>query len=252
MYAAVRGHDPLDSTTLPDSALDATAPSKKARTVGVPRHFLTKGVDPDVLQQFEESLAVLQRRGCDVVDIELPTISYSLATYYVIMPAEVSTNLARFDGVRYGLHKEGVDRIGDYKQTRGSGFGPEPRRRILLGTYVLSSGYYDAYYSKAMTARARIQSDLDTAFANVDAIATPTTPSPAFLIGTKTSDPLAMYLEDIFTVSANIAGVPALSVPMGTVLRDGKDLPAGFQLMAPRRGEDTLFALGAVLTDERQ
>jgi aspartyl-tRNA(Asn)/glutamyl-tRNA(Gln) amidotransferase subunit A len=167
------------------------------------------------------------------------------------MPAEVSTNLARFDGVRYGLHVNGKDRIDDYRQSRGAGFGKEVRRRILLGTYVLSSGYYDAYYMKAMQARDRIRRDAHEVFKTVDAIATPTAPTPAFKIGSKTSDPLAMYLEDIFTVSANIIGVPALSVPHGTATRDGLALPVGFQLMAPELGEATLFALGKVLTGEQ-
>jgi aspartyl-tRNA(Asn)/glutamyl-tRNA(Gln) amidotransferase subunit A len=238
----------MDSTTIPDDR-PRVAPKKKY-TIGVPRAFLAQGVDPDVLAQFEAGLSALKAAGHTLVDIDLPTISYSLATYYIIMPAEVSANLARFDGMRYGLHVDGTDRIDDYKTSRGAGFGREVRRRILLGTYVLSSGYYDAYYGKAMQARERIRSDARKAFTTVDAIATPTTPSPAFTLGEKTSDPLAMYLEDIFTVSANIIGIPALSVPCGTVERDGTTLPIGFQLMAPELAEGTLFALGAVLTGE--
>jgi aspartyl-tRNA(Asn)/glutamyl-tRNA(Gln) amidotransferase subunit A len=211
---------------------------------------MAKGVDPDVLKEFEGALEALKSAGHTVVDIELPTIEYSLATYYIVMPAEVSANLARFDGVRYGLHVDGANRIDDYKQSRRAGFGPEPRRRILLGTYVLSSGYYDAYYGKAMQARDRIRRDVLDVFTTVDAIATPTTPSPAFKLGEKSADPLAMYLADIFTVSANIIGAPALSVPYGSVERDGVSLPVGFQLMAPHLGESTLFALGRVLTNE--
>ena len=164
------------------------------------------------------------------------------------MPAEVSANLARFDGVRYGLHVNGKDRIDDYRLSRGKGFGKEVRRRILLGTYVLSSGYYDAFYGKAMQARNRIRRDVYKAFEKVDVIATPTSPSPAFKFGEKTSDPLSMYLEDIFTVSANIIGTPAISVPHSTVKRENKDLPVGFQLMAPHLGEKTLFTLGKILT----
>jgi len=248
LFAAVRGWDRMDSTSIPDDRERVAA--KKKYTIGVPRTFLAKGVDPDLLEEFEKGLAALKEAGHAVVDIELPTIEYSLATYYIIMPAEVSANLARFDGVRYGLHVDGADRIDDYRCTRGAGFGQEVRRRILLGTYVLSSGYYDAYYSKAMLARDRIRHDAREAFTKVDAIATPTTPSPAFKFGEKTSDPLAMYLEDIFTVSANIIGTPALSVPYGTVTREGSTLPVGLHLMAPELGEAMLFALGKVLTGE--
>ncbi len=247
LFEVIRGHDPLDATSLPD----ADPPMSKATyTIGVPRAFLAKGVDPDVLAAFEAGLAKLEAAGHRIVDIELPTIDRSLATYYIIMPAEVSANLARFDGVRYGLHVDGADRIDDYRQSRGSGFGKEVRRRILLGTYVLSSGYYDAFYRTAMIARERIRADARAAFETVDAIATPTTPSPAFRVGEKTTDPLAMYLEDVFTVSANIIGVPALSVPCGTVMREADTLPVGLQLMAPERAETTLFALGAAVTGE--
>lgn len=248
LFEAIRGEDRYDSTTIPDASV--RVPKKERYTIGVPRSFLAKGVDADILRAFEEGLEALKLAGHDVIDIELPTIQYALATYYVIMPAEVSTNLARFDGVRYGLHKDGADRTDDYRQTRGAGFGREVRRRILLGTYVLSSGYYDAYYGKAMNARQRIRSDVAHAFQTVDAIATPTTPSPAFRMGEKTSDPLTMYLEDIFTVSANIIGVPAISVPFGSAERDGVALPVGFHLMAPHVGEQTLFELGSVLTGE--
>lgn len=248
LFEAVRGNDPMDSTTIPDDW--KRIPAKKTYTVGVPRAFLENGVDADVLAEFEKGLTALRDAGHSVVDIDLPTIRYSLATYYIVMPAEVSANLARFDGVRYGLHADGTDRIDDYKQSRRAGFGPESRRRILLGTYVLSSGYYDAYYGKAMQARDRIRRDVADAFTRVDAVATPTTPSPAFTLGEKSADPLAMYLADIFTVSANIIGAPALSVPFGTAVRDSVTLPLGFQLMAPHLGEVTLFALGSVLTGE--
>jgi aspartyl-tRNA(Asn)/glutamyl-tRNA(Gln) amidotransferase subunit A len=250
LFEAVRGSDRMDATTIPDDRI--RVPAKKKYTIGVPRAFLAQGVDPDVLAQFEAGLTALRAAGHTVVDITLPTIQYSLATYYIVMPAEVSANLARFDGMRYGLHVDGANRIDDYKQSRGAGFGREVRRRILLGTYVLSSGYYDAYYGKAMQARERIKADAREAFKTVDAIATPTTPSPAFKLGEKTSNPLAMYLEDVFTVSANIIGIPAMSVPYGTVRREESDLPVGFQLLAPELGEETLFALGAVLTGEAQ
>lgn len=247
VFNAIKGWDAMDSTTVPDSR---TGVGKKEKyTIGVPRGFLAQGVDADVLAAFEKGLEYFAKLGHTVVDIELPTIQYALAAYYIIMPAEVSANLARLDGVRYGLHVDGVDRIDDYRQTRGAGFGKEVRRRIFLGTYVLSSGYYDAYYGKAMQARNRIKRDVLAAFQQVDAIATPTTPSPAFKFGEKTNDPLAMYLEDIFTVSANIVGIPALSVPCGTVQREKSTLPVGFQLMAPELAETTLFTLGNILTN---
>jgi aspartyl-tRNA(Asn)/glutamyl-tRNA(Gln) amidotransferase subunit A len=245
LLEAIRGTDALDSTSLPDSWKKGT--TKSAYRVGVPRALLDKGVDPDVREAFDDSLNVLEQAGHKVVDIDLSILDYALATYYIINPAEVSTNVARYDGVRYGLHVDAGGRIEDYKHTRGTGFGPEVRRRILLGTYVLSSGYYDAYYGKAMLAREKLRADVQKTFGEVDAIATPTTPSPAFKLGEKTNDPLSMYLADIFTVSANIIGVPAISVPGGTVMRDGKELPLGFQLMAPELHEATLFDLGTVL-----
>jgi len=250
LFEAVRGEDKMDSTTVPDKR--ERIATKEKYTIGVPRAFLKKGVDKEVLEAFEAGLEKLRKAGHEVVDIELPTIEYALATYYIIMPAEVSANLARFDGVRYGLHVDGKDRIDDYRQSRGAGFGPETRRRVLLGTYVLSSGYYDAFYGKAMQARDRIRRDAAEAFKSVDAIATPTTPTPAFKFDEKTGDPLAMYLADVFTVSANIIGIPAMSVPNGMVERDGVQLPLGFQLMAPELGEETLFALGKELTGESQ
>lgn len=246
LFNAIRGHDTMDSTSLPDTR-DLLV-SKKRYTIGVPRSFLEEGVDADVIDTFEKGLETLKKAGHNVVDIDIDTLKHALAVYYIIMPAEASTNLARFDGVRYGLQVEGNDRIDAYMKSRGVGFGKEVRRRIFLGTYVLSSGYYDAYYGKAMLARKRIQHDVQQAFKEVDVIATPTSPSPAFVLGEKTNDPLAMYLEDIFTVSANITGSPALSVPHATVARDGVTLPVGFHMTAPALGETYLFELGSILT----
>ncbi len=243
LFHAIRGHDPRDSTSLSD-APDSSTPS--ALRVGVPRAFLTSGIEPDVLASFEERLRRLKSVGHTIIDIELPATAASLAAYYVLMPAEASTNLARFDGVRYGFSAE-ADSIRDmYEKSRGSGFGAEVRRRILIGTFVLSAGYADAYYRKARAVRAAIRRDFERAFETVDAIATPTTPGPAFTLGSK-ADPLSMYAEDIFAVPANLAGTPALSVPSGTVVRDGTALPVGFQLIGPHRGEETLFSLGAAL-----
>ena len=236
----------MDSTSVKDHPTP-TLPSKEGRgkVIGVPRDFVGKeGIDKKVLENFEDSLARMKEKGYEIRDISLPRISHSLATYYILMPAEVSSNLARFDGIRFGLSLDGANTIDAYKKTRGIGFGAEVRRRIMLGTYVLSSGYYDAYYGKANKMRAIIRQDLEKIFTEVDLIATPTTPSPAFRFGEKTADPLSMYLADIFTVPANIAGVPAISLLSGFVEEDGKKLPLGFHLMASHFREDILFQAG--------
>ena len=183
-------------------------------------------------------------------DVSFKNLSYALAAYYVIMPAEVSSNMARFDGVKYGLRVEGKDLNETYCLSRAEGFGKEVKRRIMLGTYVLSSGYYDAYYSKALSVKTLIQNDLEKMFADVDVIATPTAPTPAFKLGEKTNDPLQMYLEDIFTVPANIAGIPAISVPSGFASIEGKELPLGIQFFAPHGGEERLFSIGRICTGE--
>ncbi len=236
VFNTVRGEDSNDATTLKDAS--AVPFSKR---VGVPRAFI-KDAQPDVVKVFEESLAVLAKKGYDIVDIELPVAPHALAAYYIIMPAELSTNLARFDGMRYGLHKDGETLLDSYKQSRAAGFGAEARRRIILGTYVLSHGYYDAYYRKAVSLRAELVNEFDGVFKDVSYIATPTAPGPAFKIGEK-QDPLSLYLEDIFTVSANLAGVPAISVPFATLPRDNVNLPVGVQFMAQKRAEPALFAI---------
>ncbi len=244
IYNAIKGRDRMDSTTISDEA-GAEVISKNTWTVGIPKGLMDMGgIDPEVKSNFDQSVKKLADAGCMIREIELPNLKYSLPAYYIIMPAEVSSNLSRFDGVKYGLHKSGDNLIGDYFETRGDGFGPEARRRILLGTYVLSSGYYDAYYNKAVAVRRLIERDFAAAFEEVDIIITPTSPSPAFKIGEKAHDPIAMYLEDIFTVTANIAGIPAISLPSGFAEREGKSLPLGFQLMAGFGNEALLFALG--------
>ena len=181
-----------------------------------------------------------------MVDIELPSAPLALAIYYIIMPAEASSNLSRFDGVRYGLSKKGESLFDDYATTKGEGFGPEARRRIMLGTYVLSAGYYDAYYGKALAARAELAKEYTEALMGVDAIVTPTTPTPAAKLGEK-SDPLSMYLMDVFTVTANLTGNPAISIPMGSVKRDDVDLPVGIQLTGAHGGEANLLSLAKLL-----
>ncbi len=241
LFDAIRGHDARDSTSLPDSEITVQKPKK----IGVPRSFLKEGTEPDVLARFEESLEHLKDAGYEIVDIDMPNIPYSLAVYYIVMPAESSTNLDRFDGIRYGLSVPADEIKEVYSKTRGTGFGPEVRRRIILGSFVLSAGYADAYYRTARAVRQLIRDDFMRAFSSIDAIATPTCPAPAFKLGSKTSDPLLMYIEDIFSVPANLAGVPAISVPMGTVVRDGVELPVGLQLLAPHRAEETLFTIAA-------
>lgn len=243
LFDVIKGHDTKDSTSIMGPKYHEVSEGTKL-TIGVPQSFLEKGVSSDVLEQFENTLDTLRKDGHTVTDVELPYVKYSLPTYYIIMPAEASTNLARFDGMRYGLHVEGNDLLEDYKSTRAQGFGTEVRRRIMLGTYVLSSGYYDAYYGKATAVRKMISDDFNKAFKSVDAVVTPTVPTPAFTIGEK-ADPVSMYLADIFTVPANIAGIPAISIPAGSVSRKGKDLPVGFQIMAPHFGEHILFMLAS-------
>ncbi len=243
LFDAIRGKDRFDSTSIDGAPLPQ---DRKIRRIGIPRHLLEQGVDADVLGVFDSALEKLRRQGVELVDVEFPSASLALALYYIIMPAEASANLARFDGVRYGLSRSGGSLAEDYATTRGEGFGPEVRRRIMLGTYVLSAGYYDAYYGKALSARARLAQEYAEVLGRVDGVATPTAPSPAFKIGEK-SDPLSMYLADVFTVTANLTGNPALSVPGGSVSRDGKNLPVGIQFTAARGDESALFAAGRML-----
>jgi aspartyl-tRNA(Asn)/glutamyl-tRNA(Gln) amidotransferase subunit A len=241
LFAAIRGHDVRDSTSLPDVAMQ----SGKSRVLGVPRDFLKSGINPDVLAAFEKTLATLTARGYEIRDIALPHAPYGLAVYYIVMPAEASTNLARYDGIRYGHSVSAEDIRSVYEKTRASGFGKEVRRRILIGSFVLSSGYADAYYRRAQKVRALIRNEMTAVFhSGIDAIVMPTTPSPAFKLGEKNADPLSLYAEDIFTVPVNLAGVPALSQPMGTVKREGTELPIGFQTIAAHGREDILFSIG--------
>jgi aspartyl-tRNA(Asn)/glutamyl-tRNA(Gln) amidotransferase subunit A len=242
LFHAIAGYDSRESTSIPEER--RITPSENNRRIGVPRHLLTSGIDADVLKNFNDSIEKFKLLGYKIVDIELPHAAYALPVYYIVMPAEASTNLERFDGVRFGLHSEGESLVEDYAQTRGQGFGKEVRRRIMLGTYVLSAGYYDAYYQKAEAVRRLITEDFKKAFESVDCIATPTSPTPAFKIGEKTTDPLSMYLSDVFTVTANLAGIPGLSLPGGVVMRDSVSLPVGLQLLAPHFGEQILFDAG--------
>ncbi len=249
VHGIMAGLDANDATTIaPDTYGDV--PNKETYTIGIPRDFMADGVDADVLATLEAHVAELKAAGHKVVDIKLPLFEQGLAAYYIVMPAEVSSNLARYDGIRYGLSVDGEDLLAVYQKSRAQGFGKEVKRRILLGTYVLSSGYYDAYYGKAELVRKKMREELEAVFKTVDVILTPTAPTPAFKIGEK-EDLLAMYRQDIFTVPVNLTGVPALTFPMGAVERDGKMLPVGVQYIGPRGGDTRLFDLGKRVYDER-
>ncbi len=239
IFDAISGIDPLDQTTTIQEI------SPEVKKIGVPYHFLKSGIDADVLEVFNSNIEKLKSLGYEIVDISLPSFEYALSIYYILVPAEVSSNMSRFDGVKFGAKVEGKDLADDYFMTRGTLLGTEVKRRIMLGTYVLSAGYADEYYRKAWIARNAIKTEVKNIFEQVDVIAMPIAPSPAFMIGEMTSDPLKMYLADIFTVSANVAGVPAISIPAGTVTRDTKDLPIGLQLIAPWHGEERLFNVGS-------
>lgn len=241
VFDFIAGKDGMDSTTV-DSEKNKIKGEKIK--IGIVKEVMqTEGIDPLVKKNFEESVEKFKKLGYEVLEVSLPNISYSLAVYYTLIPAEVSSNLARFDGVRYGLHRDGQNSVDDYFKSRAAGFGPEVKRRVILGTYVLSSGYYDAYYNKANIVRDLIRDDYKKAFEKVDVIITPTTPGPAFKIGEKTSDPLKLYLEDIFTVPANLTGLPALSLPAGFKLVEGRPLPLGLQLLANAGREEVLFTV---------
>jgi aspartyl-tRNA(Asn)/glutamyl-tRNA(Gln) amidotransferase subunit A len=244
---AIAGHDPKDATSARGPAAhfeDACDKSVRGVRIGVPQEYFGEGLDPEVEANVREAIAVLEKEGAAIVPIRMPHTRLAVATYYVVATAEASSNLARFDGVRYGMREEGRDLRALYGKTRDAGFGREVKRRILLGTFVLSAGYYDAYYAKAQKVRALVARDFENAFQRVDAIASPTSPTPAFRLGEKSNDPLAMYMSDACTLPASLAGVPAISVPCRATKND---LPVGFQLAARAMDESTLFALGAVI-----
>lgn len=247
LFNVIQGRDVLDATTINPDTYPKVEIKEKYR-IGVPRDFLGAGMDADVLDVFNETIEALTRAGHEVVDVSLPLMKKGLAAYYIVMPAEVSSNLARYDGVRFGLHVDGDSLLEDYMKTRAQGFGEEVKRRILLGTYVLSAGYYDAYYGKAEHVRTLMRAELAEVYKDVDLVMTPTAPTPAFKIGEK-KDPLSMYLGDIFTVPVNLTGVPAISIPSGSVQRDGIALPVGVQYIAPHAGDERLFDFGKKIYD---
>lgn len=239
VFEAIAGLDKFDSTTV-DKKADAVSlinKSIKGLKVGVAKDFFIKGMDENVKRTVKTAIKKLEGLGAEIVEVNLPLVKYALAVYYILMPAEVSSNLARYDGVRYGARSSGGNLLEMYLKTRREGFGEEARRRIMLGTYVLSAGYYDAYYKKAQQVRHLIKDDFDKAFEKVNCLVSPTSPSVAFGLGEKFDDPLTMYLADIFTVSANIAGLPAVSIPCGEVDK----LPVGLQLIGKYFDEQTLF-----------
>jgi aspartyl-tRNA(Asn)/glutamyl-tRNA(Gln) amidotransferase subunit A len=249
LLRSMAGHDPKDSTSVDRSVPDyeaALGKPVKGLTIGIPKEYRVPGMAAEIDRLWEQGVAWLKAAGADIVEVSLPHTKYALPAYYIVAPAEASSNLARYDGVRYGLRKPERDVIGMYEKTRADGFGAEVRRRIMIGTYVLSAGYYDAYYLQAQKVRTLIKRDFEDCFAKgVDAILTPATPSDAFGIGEKAgADPIEMYLNDVFTVTVNMAGLPGLAVPAG-LSSDG--LPLGLQLIGRPFDEETLFSLGAVI-----
>ncbi len=239
----IAGRDANDSTSttapVPNYQAEAEKPVKGLR-IGIPKEYFGAGMDPEVREKVEAGIEVLRKLGCEIREIRMPHTDYAIAVYYIIATAEASSNLARYDGVRYGLRVDGDSLLSMYRKTRGAGFGAEVKRRIVLGTYVLSAGYYDAYYLKGQKVRALIAQDFRDAFTKVDAIVTPTSPVPAFKLGERTNDPLQMYLADIYTVTGSLAGVPGISVPCGKVC--GK-LPVGLQIFGPPFGEGRVLQL---------
>jgi len=239
----IAGRDANDSTSttaaVPDYRAEAEKPVKGLR-IGIPKEYFGAGMDPEVHKKVEAGIELYRKLGCEIREIRMPHTDYAIAVYYIIATAEASSNLARYDGVRYGLRVDGDSLLSMYRKTRGAGFGAEVKRRIVLGTYVLSAGYYDAYYLKGQKVRSLIAQDFRDAFTKVDAIVTPTSPVPAFKLGERTNDPLQMYLADIYTVTGSLAGVPGISVPCGKIC--GK-LPVGLQIFGPPFAEGRVLQL---------
>ena len=249
MLKVMCGYDPKDSTSAPLDVPDfeaALSKGVKGLRIGIPKEYRPEGLNAEVDALWNKGIGWLQDAGATIVDISLPHTKYALPTYYIVAPAEASSNLARYDGVRFGLREEGKSLDDMYAKTRAAGFGAEVKRRILIGTYVLSAGYYDAYYLKAQKVRALIAKDFTDAFEKCDAILTPTAPTAAFAIGEKMDDPVAMYLNDVFTVPASLAGIPGASVPAGL---NAEGLPLGLQVLTKRWDEETMFSVCQVLED---
>ena len=246
MLNAICGYDTSDSTSLQQDVPDFTQGLDQGvagMKLGLPKEYFGEGIDPSVREQVDQAIAGLESAGAEMVEISLPHTEYAVATYYIIAPAEASSNLSRFDGVRYGNRAEKPGDILDlYRRSREQGFGPEVKRRIILGTYVLSSGYYDEYYNRAQKVRTLIRQDFQDAYQNVDAILSPVTPSAAPMLGADKDNPLQQYLADIYTISANLAGICGISVPCGKVSSEtGSQLPVGLQILGPHMGEKKLL-----------
>ena len=243
ILSIMAGHDPNDATSVLASVPDYAVEARKALPalrIGVPDEYFGDGLDPEVRSKIEAGIALLEKLGCKRVRLRMPHTEYAIATYYIVATAEASSNLARYDGVRYGLRVPGATLTEMYRKTREQGFGPEVKRRIMLGTYVLSAGYYDAYYLRAQKVRALIARDFTEAFGKVDAIITPTAPTPAFKLGERTADPLQMYLADIYTVTGSLAGIPGISIPCGLTKAN---LPVGMQIFAPHFAEGRILQI---------
>ncbi len=250
LLQVIAGIDERDSTSVDvevPAYLHHPADSVEALKIGLPVQYFSQGLDPEIESRIREVADWLAAEGAEVVEVDLPHTEYAIATYYILTTAEASSNLARYDGMRYGFRESGSDPDETYQATRSRGFGPEVKRRIMLGTYVLSAGYYEAYYAKAQKVRRLIKSDYDRVFDQVDALISPTTPTTAFPLGEKTTEPLQMYLSDIYTVSANLTGIPAMSLPVGA---DSNGLPIGLQIMAPHFREETIFRLGQYIEQQ--
>jgi aspartyl-tRNA(Asn)/glutamyl-tRNA(Gln) amidotransferase subunit A len=253
MMRTIAGRDPMDSTSadvpVPDYVAELDEPIRGLR-LGVPKEYFGEGLDAEVRAAVEAAIQKLAKLGCEVVPISLPHTEYAIPTYYIIATAEASSNLARYDGVRYGHRAKAVRSLSDmYERTRDEGFGAEVKRRIMLGTYALSAGYYDAYYLRAQRVRTLLARDFEEAFQKVDAIVTPTSPTPAFKLGEKTENPLAMYLADVYTVTADLVGIPGISVPCGET---GEKLPIGLQILAKHFDESTILRLAHTYENSRQ
>jgi aspartyl-tRNA(Asn)/glutamyl-tRNA(Gln) amidotransferase subunit A len=240
----IAGRDPMDATSaevpVPDYVAELETPVRGLK-VGVAKEYFGEGLEPEIRKSVEDGIQQFAKLGCEIVEVSLPHSEYAIPTYYIVATAEASSNLARFDGVRYGYRAKGVRTLSDmYRRSRDKGFGAEAKRRIMLGTYALSAGYYDAYYLKAQKVRTLLTRDFDEAFKRVDAIVTPTTPTAAFKLGEKVDDPLAMYLADIYTVTADLAGIPGISIPCG---RTRENLPIGMQILGRHFDEATILRL---------
>ncbi len=249
MLGAMAGHDPKDSTSVDTPVPDyeaAVGQSIRGLKVGIPREYRMEGMPEEIEALWKSGIDWLKSAGAEMVDVSLPHTKYALPAYYIVAPAEASSNLARYDGVRYGLRVDGDDIIDMYEKTRAAGFGAEVKRRVLIGTYVLSAGYYDAYYIKAQRVRTLIKRDFEDVFEKVDVLLAPSTPGPAFAIGEKSGDPIEMYLNDIFTVPANMSGLPGISIPGGL---SGEGTPLGLQLIAKAFDEEMLFRVGHVIEE---